>query len=171
MTISAALEECYANVDQDGDVWETIEIDHVALPGPQRFVLGTPVKDLFETMGFPVVFGGPDVSFTVAQFAFVRPSQEEGGPGRGRIRIDNVSRHLQPVLRAAVKSDQPIRVIYRCYHSTDRHDPETYSGLNLGNVSLTALSANGDLYYREIELKAFPGKTYELELFSALYGQ
>lgn len=171
MPLSAALEEAYASVDQDGDVWTTIQIDHVTLPGPLRFVQGVPVKDVFETMSFPIEVGGDPVSFTVADFGFVRPSQEEGGPGRGKIRIDNVSRHLQPVLRAAVQSDQPITVIYRVYHSTDTVNPETYSGLNLGNVALTALSATGDLYYQEVELQAFPRKTYTIELFPALFGQ
>ena len=61
--------------------------------------------------------------------------------------------------------------MYRVYHSKDLSNPETYDGLNLGNVSLTALSATGDLYYQEVELKAFPGKTYELLLYPALYGQ
>lgn len=171
MTISSELEEAYANVDQDGDVWVTIQIDHVTLPDPLRFVQGTPVKDVFETKSFPLSPGGTPVPFTVADFGFVRPSQEEGGPGRGRIKVDNVSRHLQPVLRAATQSDQPIKVVYRVYHSKDLSNPETYDGLNLGNVSLTALSATGDLYYQEVELKAFPGKTYELLLYPALYGQ
>lgn len=171
MTLSAALEECYANVDRDGDEWVTIEIDHVTLPAPLRFVQGVPVKDVFETLSFPLTPGGTPVPFTVAGFGVVRPSQEEGGPGRGRIRVDNVSRHLQPVLRAATQSDQPITVTYRVYHSKDQSNPEIYDGLNLGNVALAALSATGDLYYREIALKAFPAKTYELDLYPALFGQ
>jgi hypothetical protein len=41
----------------------------------------------------------------------------------------------------------------------------------MGTVTVTALSAAGDLFYEEIEMKAFPGRTYDLDTYPALYGQ
>lgn len=171
MTISAALEEAYAAADVVGDIWDTIEIDHPTLAEPLRFVRGAAVKDVFETMAFPVVFGGPNVTFTVVDFSFTRPGFEEGGQSKAKIRVDNISRILQGALRAAIASDQPFAITYRAYHSEDIPNPEIYSGLRMGAVSVSALSATGDLYYEEIEMKAFPAKTFNLTDYPALYGQ
>ena len=171
MTLAAALQEAYANVDVDGDLWETLELDHVTLSAPERFVRGTFLKDVFETKDFPVVPGGPAVTFKVVDFSCELPGQEDGTPGKARIRIDNVSLVLRNALREAKNSDQPIRVTYRAYSSKDPDHPEVYDGLKLRTVNVTALSCTGDLSYDEIELKAFPGKTYDLDSYPALYGQ
>lgn len=171
MMISAALAEAYAAVDVDGDVWETVELDHVTMEEPKRFVRGTPIKDVFETMSFPLVPGGVPVAFTVVDFSGILPGHDEGGPTKARLRIDNVSRILQQALREAVVSDQPITVTYRTYSSKDPDNPEVYTDLRLRSVSVTALSANGDLSYDSIEMKAFPGKTYDLTTYPALFGQ
>ena len=171
MTISAALAEAYAAVDVDGEIWETVELDHVTMPEPRRFVRGAPVKDEFETMNFPITAGGTPVPFTIVDFSGVLPGHDEGGPTKAKLRIDNVSRILQQALREAVLSDQPIMVTYRTYSSKDPSNPEVYTDLRLRTVSITALSATGDLSYDEIEMKAFPGKTYDLTLYPALFGQ
>lgn len=171
MALSTALQEAYAAVDVDGDLWETIELDHVTLAAPERFVRGSFVKDVFETMNFPVSPGGPHVVFKVVDFSCELPSQEEGSPGKAKIRIDNVSLVLRQALRDAKNSDQPIRVTYRCYSSKDLDNPEIYSGLKMRSVSVSALSATGEMSYDEIEMTAFPRATYELATYPALYGQ
>lgn len=170
MTLSAALAEAYASNDVSGDLLVTLEFNHITLEAPLRFVKGTRVKDLYETVTLPVA-GNPSAVFTVVDFSCQLPGQEEGGPTRARIRVDNVSGAIQQALRAAVASDQPFDVTYREYSTNDINNPEVYEGLRMGAVSVTALSASGDVFYEEIEMKAFPARTYDLDTYPALYGQ
>ncbi len=169
MTVSAALAEAYASNDIAVDVYETLEFDHVTLEAPLRFVRGTRVKGLYETVTLPVA-GDPEAVFTVVDFFWQPPGQEEDGVAEARIRIDNVSRAIQEALRAAVSSDQPFSVVYRGYAKTDPNHPEVYDGLKMRSVSVSAISASGNLSYEEIELKGFPRRTYDSALYSALYG-
>lgn len=164
------MAEAYASNDVKGDLLLTLEFDHITFPEPLRFVQGTRVKDLYETVTLPVP-GNPAAIFTVVDFSWQRPGQEEGGTTKAKIRVDNVSRALQEALRAAVASDEAFEVTYREYLTTDPNNPEIYVGLRMGTVTVTALSASGDLYYEEIEMKAFPGRTYDLDTYPALYGQ
>lgn len=170
MTISAAMAEAYAANDVRGDLLLTLQFDHVTFAEPLRFVQGTRVKDVYETVTLPVP-GNPSGVFTVVDFAWQRPGQEEGGTTRARIRIDNVSRAVQEALRSAIASDKPFQVTYREYLTTDPNNPEIYDGLRMGMVTVTPLSASGDLYFEQIELKGFPARTYDLETYPALYGQ
>lgn len=164
------MAEAYASNDVKGDLLLTLEFDHITFPEPLRFVQGTRVKDLYETVTLPVP-GNPAAIFTVVDFSWQRPGQEEGGTTRAKIRVDNVSRALQEALRGAIASDEAFEVTYREYLTTDPNNPEIYDGLRMGTVTVTALSASGDLYYEEIEMKAFPGRTYDLDTYPALYGQ
>lgn len=164
------MAEAYASNDVKGDLLLTLEFDHITFPEPLRFVQGTRVKDLYETVTLPVP-GNPSAIFTVVDFSWQRPGQEEGGTTRAKIRVDNVSRALQEALRGAIASDEAFEVTYREYLTTDPNNPEIYDGLRMGTVTVTALSASGDLYYEEIEMKAFPGRTYDLDTYPALYGQ
>lgn len=170
MALSVALEEAYAAVDVKGDVLDTLEFDHPTFSEPLRFVRGTRVRDLYETVALPVT-GNPAALFIVVDFSFTRPGQEEGGVTKAKLRIDNVSRQLQEALRAAINADQPFSVVYRAYSTLDPNHPEIYDGLRMGNVAVTPLSASGDLFYEEIEMKAFPALTYNLDDYPALYGQ
>ncbi|HEV2552709.1 MAG TPA: DUF1833 family protein [Bosea sp. (in: a-proteobacteria)] len=170
MALSTALEEAYAACDVEGDILDTLEFDHPTLATPLRFVQGTRVPGLYETVSLPVPVEGA-VDFTVVAFNFTRPGLEEGGVGRAKLRVDNVSRYLQEALRAAISSDQPFSVVYRAYSTLDTGNPEVFDGLRMGNVSVSPVSATGDLFYEEIEMKAFPGLTYTLDDYPALYGQ
>lgn len=169
MVLSVALTESYAAVDVDGDVYETVQFDNAVLIEPLRFVNGVPVKDVYETVSFPVTFGGPAVPFQVIPFSWTPPSQEEDGPGQARLRVDNISRHLREPLELATQSDQPFLVTYRAFHSKDVNNPDVWTGLLLKRVSVNAFSASGELTYVEIALKAFPKKTYDLQTYQALY--
>ena len=170
MVLSVAIEEAYAAADVKGDVLDTLEFDHPTLAEPLRFVKGTRVPGLYETVTLPVP-GNPAALFIVVDFGFTRPSQEEGGTTKAKLRVDNVSRQLQEALRAAIDADQPFSVTYRAYSTLDPNNPEIYDGLRMGNVQVSPYSANGDLFYEEIEMKAFPGLVYGLSEFPALYGQ
>lgn len=164
------MAEAYASNDVRGDLLLTLEFDHVTFPEPLRFVQGTRVPEIYETVTLPVP-GDPAAVFTVVDFSWQRPGQEEGGTTKARIRVDNVSRAIQGALRGAIASDKPFDVTYREYLTTDPNNPEIYDGLHMGTVSVTPLSASGDLYYEEMELKAFPARTYDLDTYPALYGQ
>lgn len=169
MTMSVALVEGYAAADVDGDVWETVQFDNAVLIEPLRFLNAVPVKDVFETKGFPVTSGGPLLPFQVIPFSWTPPSQEEDGPGQARLRVSNISGHLREPLELAVTSDQPFLVTYRAYHSKDLSNPDVWTGLRLKRVSVNAFSASGELTYVEIALKAFPRKTYDLQTYKALH--
>lgn len=170
MTLSAALTEAYAAADVKADLRVTLEFNHPTFLVPLRFVQGTRVKGLYETLTLPVP-GNPAAVFTVADFGWQRPGQEEGGTTKARIRVDNVSRILEEALDAGIASDEAFMVTYREYSMADPNHPEVYDGLRMSQVNVTALSASGDLYYEEIELKAFPRRTYDLVRYPALYGQ
>ncbi len=170
MVLSVALVEAYAAADVSGDTLDTLEFNHPTFLVPLRFVQGTRVKDLYETVTLPIP-GNPAAVFIVVAFDFTRPGQAEGGTTKAKVKVDNVSRQLQEALRAAISSDQKFSVIYRAYSTNDPNNPEVYDGLRMSSVSVTALSATGDLFYEEIEMKAYPGQTYSLALYQALYGQ
>lgn len=170
MALSAALEEAYAAVDISGELYDTLEFNHPTLEAPLRFVKGARIPGEYETKEFPVP-GNPAAVFTVVDFGFQRPGHDEGGTSKARIRVDNVSRILQGVLRDAIQADQPFSVTYRCYSTNDINHPDEYTGLRMSSVTVNALSAEGDLYYDEVELTGFPKKTYSLDLYPALYNQ
>lgn len=170
MALSVALTEAYAAVDVSGDIYHTLEFDHPTFSVPLRFVQGTRIVGEYETVALPVP-GNSAASFTVVDFSFTLPGQEEGGVTKARIRIDNVSQLLQGVLREAISSDYPFSVVYRAYSTNDLNNPEVYTGLKMRSVSLSAISAEGDLGYEEIEMQNFPGQTYSLDKYPALYGQ
>lgn len=170
MALSTALEEAYAAVDVSGDIYDTLEFNHPTLGAPLRFVKGVRIPGEYETLSLPVP-GNPAAEFTVVDFGFQRPGQDEGGTSKARIRVDNVSRVLQQALRDAISSDEAFSVTYRCYSTNDLNHPEEFTGLRMSSVSVNALSAEGDLYYEEVELQGFPKRTYDLEKYPALYGQ
>ncbi len=170
MTISAALAEAYAANDVSADLLFTIELNHITIEAPLRFVQGRHVKGVYESVTLPVP-GDPAAVFTVVDFSCQLPGQEEGGTTQARLRVDNVSRYLHEALRAAVSADQPYDLIYREYSTKDPNHPEIYTGLRLGKVKVSALSATGDLSYEEIEMRNFPTRTYDLVTYPALYGQ
>ncbi|AZO77471.1 hypothetical protein BLM15_07495 [Bosea sp. Tri-49] len=170
VALSVALQEAYAAVDVSGDILHTLEFNHPTFDEPQRFVQGTRIAGEYEAVSLPVP-GNLAAVFKIVDFGFTLPSQEEGGVSKAKIRIDNVSGQLQDALRGAISSDYPFTLVYRTYSTNDLNNPEVYFGLNLRKVSLNAYSAEGELSYEEVEMQAFPGLTYDLDLYPALYGQ
>lgn len=170
MTISQGLTEAYANLDNEGYVYDTIEVDHIALPEPLYFVKGTP--EAGTPLFIPLPIAGVGVrNFTIVDFGLQRPGQSDGGITRARLRVDNVSRILADVMSQVIASDKAFEVVYRAYWSLDLNDPEIYSGLRMNQVAITAYSAEGELYYDEVEMKAFPGEIYDLGRFPSLFYQ
>lgn len=167
--LSTAMQEAYASVDTSGDTYPTVEIGHVSFEAPLFFLAGVPKEEVFETMDLPV--DGVMRTHKVVDFGFTLPGHEEGGPTKARVRIDNVSSQISQALRAAIASDQPFTFTYRAFNTNDLDHPEVYSGLIMKSVDVDAFSASGELTFEEVDLKAYPRQTYDLETYPALYGQ
>jgi hypothetical protein len=171
VTIEQGLEEAYASVDNSGVVMDTIQIDHIALDEPLYFLKGTPKAGEFEVVQLPVVNGGVAsmANFVVIDFFMQRPGQDDSGITRAKIRIDNVSRILNQVMSEVIASDKPFDITYRAYWSEDVNNPEVFTGLHMNQVAINASSAEGEVFYDEVEMKAFPRETYDLARFPSLF--
>lgn len=164
MTLTAAMQEAYAANPGGEIVIETLELDHVTFEAPVRIA-----ANVDEDVALPLTSGGPDVAFKALAVSVTLPGVSEDGPTPMRIRIDNVSGYLLPYLRAAIQSTAPIGVIYRAYTSIDLSAPgDVIDGLQLRSVDLTATSAEGAVGFREIEMEAFPRRTYDQTFYPAL---
>jgi hypothetical protein len=103
------------------------------------------------------------------QVSITLPGVGQDGPTPAKVSIDNVSNLLLPYLRDAVQANSPISVVYRAYTSADMTQPgDVVDGLELWDVDLTAVSAEGTLKFRELELQAFPLSTYDQSYYPAL---
>lgn len=166
MSLTAAIEEAYAANPAGEVVFETLELDHITFVAPIRVVVNHT-----DDLDLPLTLGGTPVTFTACGAAVTRPGIDDDGPTPMRIRIDNVSQLLQPYLRDAIAATNPITVTYRAYSSTDLTQPgEVIGGLEIRDVSLTATAAEGSVSFRQIELQAFPLRTYDQEYYPALMG-
>ncbi|CAN7337176.1 DUF1833 domain-containing protein [Bosea sp. LjRoot90] len=170
MSLSVALEEAYAVNDVASDLLDTIEIDHVTFDEPVRLVRGRRVQGLYETVTLPVP-GNPAALFKVVAFDFTRPGMGDGGTVKAKAQINNVSGELHPALRSAIASDQPFSITYRVYSTEDPNNPEIFDGLKMSRVRINAFTAEGDLFFEEIEMMNFPRQIYDLARYAALYGQ
>jgi hypothetical protein len=164
MSVTAAMEEAYAANPRGEAVIETLELDHVTFAQPVYIATG--VED---DISLPPALGATAVAFKALQISVTPPGVSADGPTPMKVRIDNVSSFLLPYLRGAVASTEPITVTYRAYTTTDLTQPgEVFSGLELRDVSLNAVSAEGAVGFKEIELQAFPLATYDEQYFPAL---
>jgi hypothetical protein len=162
MSLTAAMEEAYADPDVQTLLYETFEINHPSFAtGPLYFVCNVE-KDmvlmnvLHRAVGVQVQLTGFD----------------DDGETQGNIVIDNVSSHLIGPLREAVKAGHPLTVIYRAFTEASLVTPgEVRGGMILSKVSLSATSASGTLEpASKHDTQAFPRKTYDPSIFKALHG-
>lgn len=164
MTLTAAMQEAYAANPAGEIVIETLELDHVTFDRPIRIA-----SNVEEDVSLPLTAGGSPVLFKALAVSVTLPGVSEDGPTPMRIRIDNVSGYLLPYLRAAIQSTSPIGVTYRAYTSIDLTAPgDVIDGLQLRSVDLTATSAEAAVGFREIEMEAFPRRTYDSTYYPAL---
>ncbi|MBS7698777.1 MULTISPECIES: DUF1833 family protein [unclassified Chelatococcus] len=164
MSLTEAMEESYASAARGDIIYETVEMDHVAFAAPVRVITGVD-----EAMSLPLALGGPTVLFEPLQVSITLPGVTEDGPTPAKVRIDNVSGLLLPYLREAIRATAPIKVIYRAYTTADLTQPgDVINDLELRSVTLNETYAEGSLGFREIELQAFPLKTYDDTFYPAL---
>lgn len=169
MTISEGLVQAYANADQKGFIYDTIEIDHIGLPQPLYFARG--IQDGDEDLRSITLPIGPGLqaNFVFVDFGLQRPGHEDGGITRAKLRVDNISKIIQDVMRDVIASDQAFSVTYRCYWSEDINSPEVFTGLRMNQVAITATSAEGELFYDEVDMQAYPREVYDLARFPTLF--
>lgn len=154
------MTEAYAAVPTDVFIYECIELDHVMFDAPVRVV---------SNAATDTVLGG--LVYKALPVLVSLPGFNEDGPTPAKISIDNTSSLLIGYLQAAIQSDQPIRVTYRAFRSDETFQVgDEISGLELWDVDVGPISAEGSLRYRELELQAFPLATYDAQYFPALQG-
>jgi hypothetical protein len=152
--------EAYAAVPTDVFIYECLELTHIMFDAPVRVVANSS-DDIF--------LGG--LRYTALPVSVSLPGFNEDGPTQARISIDNCSSLLVGYLQAAIQSDQPISVTYRAFRSDETFIVgDEISGLELWDVDVGPITAEGSLRYRELELQAFPLATYDAQSFPALQG-
>jgi hypothetical protein len=166
MSLTEAMKEAYAAIPAGVSVIETIELNHVTFAQPVRIATGVQ-----QDISLPPALGQPAVTFTALQISVTLPGAAADGPTAMTLKIDNVSSFLLPYLRDAIQSTTPIAVIYRAYASDDLTQPgDIVTGMELKDVALSATTAEATVTLKEIELQAFPLKTYDENYYPALQG-
>lgn len=162
MSLTAAMEEAYADPDIDTILYDTFVLNHPSfVDGPKYFVANVE-KDM--------VLG--NVLHTAVGIRIQLTGFDDDGETDGQITIDNISAHLIEPLRAAVRAGSPITVTYKAYTDSSTVSPgETRAGMILSKVSLNATSATGTLEpASKHDSQAFPRLVYDPTIFKALYG-
>jgi hypothetical protein len=172
MTLSAAIKEAYASCPSDVVELPTIEIYHSTWSSPVRLVRDR--QNLTATLeaGAP---NNPaeEVLFTAFPFNFSLPKIGEGRQEL-RITIDGASRILIDTIEAMdLTVDDPVRVIYRPYLSTDLSGPHMNPPLKLVCAGERAISINAKQVmlscgYADFMNRKFPRKIYRIEEFPGL---
>ncbi len=164
MSVTAAMEEAYAANPHGESVIETIELNHVAFDEPLRVASGVD-----EDIALPLTLGGTPVTFRAMPLQAVLPGQGEDGPTPMKLRIADINGVLTPYLEAAVQATGAIEVTYRAYTTSDLSQPGDVIGrLYLSAVDQDGGGAEGTVTFQEIELQAFPLKTYDEQYYPML---
>lgn len=162
MTMSNAMEEAYAAVKADDEIYETIEMGHPSFAEPVRIVTG-----VYDDKTF-FVPGVGNKLFQACSVDFTLPGENEDGPTQASVTIDGVSGMLRGYLKDAVQAGEAIMVTFRSYLGSEVNPGDVIDDLELWAVTLTATSANGTLKFREMELQTFPLATYDTQYYPAL---
>jgi hypothetical protein len=160
MARDPVMVEAYAAVNTEYFIYECLVLDHITFAEPIRVVANAAVD---TTLGGQVYKALP-MSVTLPGFG-------DDGPTPARVAIDNCSGLLISYLKEAIQSDEPIKVTYRAFLSDDPFIVgDEIEGLELWDVEVGPVTAEGSLRYRELELQAFPLATYDTAYFPTLQG-
>jgi hypothetical protein len=167
MSLTQAIQEAYADPEVDDDVFDTLELDHPTFATPIRIVANAE-----NDMTLPLEGGRGNVLFQACGVSIGLLGFDDDGPTTGELRIDNVSRKLQPYLKQAVQAGHSMTVTYRGYVTSDLSQPgEVRGGMLLSKVSLGPTTATGTLEAAtKADQQAFPRLTYSLAQYKALHG-
>jgi hypothetical protein len=170
-THNEALLEAYASCAPSSRVFYTLELWQASFAQPARVV-----ANVGDDMMFGIEQGAPRdagemVSFLACPFQAAYPEQREGQPPSTKITIDNVTRELVPLIRAALAVRQYIQVLYREYLSTDLTEP-AYGPVEfeLREVQMVGASLTGTAMVKNLQNKRFPrlNKNYDYIQFPSL---
>lgn len=174
MPISAtdAFEEAVAANEKSRIILVTLELIHSAFeeegqPAPVRCVRNTEdfVARLEDTAP---VNGGFNVVFKAIPFEIEYPRIGELG-AEASLRLDGVNREVSKYLDAAVKENEPVRVIFRGYL---HDDPDTVAlgpySLYLRHVKRRAAALEGSLIVADPRNQRVIKDVYDMDRFPAL---
>ena len=167
MSLNDAIREAYADPTLDDDIIETLELDHSTFDQPIRIVANAD-----EDMLLPLENGRGIVKFTACGVRLTLQGFDDDGPTSGRLEINNVSKLLQPHLKAAVRAGQSLLIVFRGYTTGNLSAPgEVRGGYLLSRVSLGVTAAVGTLEpATKADRQAFPRLTYSVSKYPALHG-
>jgi hypothetical protein len=169
MTLSEAIAEAYASCPPDVSELVTIEIYHPSWEAPVRLVRDR--VNLTATLEASAPNNPSEaVEFTAFPFEFSLPKK---GEGRQELRliIDGASRLLMDAVEALdLSDDQPVRVIYRPYLSSDLSGPHMNPPLRLSvrGISINQQQVSLSCGYADFANRKFPRRCYRIEEFPGL---
>jgi hypothetical protein len=169
MNLSAAIAEAYASCPADVVELSTIEVYHPTWAAPVRLVRDR--VNLTATLEASAPNDpGATVLFQAFPFDFTLPKRGEGRQEL-RLQIDNASRLLMNVIESMdLAADEPVRVIYRPYLSTDLSGPHMNPPLRLAvrSISVDLQRVVLSCGYADFANRKFPRRVYRVEEFPGL---
>lgn len=162
--LTQAQEEAYAAAPVAVVIIHTIQLAHPSWAQSVYLATGVEADIVLADEN------GVSRTFTACAFDVTPPSTGEGGPGDGRIAVDNVSGLLRPYLALAQESGLEIAVTYRAYRSDMPSSAgDVITGLVLKAVTLTATRAEGAIGHAEIGAQACPRQVFDQPRFPGIW--
>jgi hypothetical protein len=169
MSYSAAIAEAYASCPATVVELTTVEVYHSTWSSPLRLVRNrSNVTARLEATA--PNNPGASVVFTAFPFDFQLPAKGEGRQEL-RLRIANASRLLMDAIESLdLSTDDPVRVIYRPYLSTDLTAPALNPPLRLvvRAINADAQAVTLTCGYADFANRRFPRRLYTVEDFPGL---
>ncbi len=169
MSLSEALAEAYASCPSSVAELSTVEVYHPSWSSPVRLVRDR--INLVATLEASAPNNpGQAVTFQALPFDFTLPKRGEGRQELQLV-IDNASRLLMDAIEALdLSTDEPVRVIYRPYLSSDLSGPHMNPPLRLAvrSISITAQQVTLACGYADFANRRFPRRVYRVEEFPGL---
>lgn len=161
--LSEALKEAYASADAEVIVYHTLEIAHPAFTETLYVVRDWEDLNAYLEDGTPV-------TFTRFAFRLVQPEVSPEGVPIFQLEIDNVNREIVNNMQLATQSNDPVKITYREYISTDLSGPQNDPPLeaDLSNVKATVFLVTAQASFGNYRNKRFPNEEYTSERFPGL---
>lgn len=109
-------------------------------------------------------------TFMAAGFRILPPAESSEGLQELTIEIDNVDRRVGEFVRAVKRFNEPARVVYRNYISTDLTGPQNIPPLvlNLKDIKLTSETASGRATFFDLINAKFLNQYYTRRRYASL---
>lgn len=162
-SLEEAIKEAYASAPSNVTVLETLEIRHPSIGEVVRLVRNR--EDITATLETE-----EEVVFEGAAFSLSLPAAGENGLQEITVKVDNVDRRVSDFLSTAKDYEEPVRLIYRPYLSSDLSQPQMNPPLELylTDVNVTVFEVTGKATFADIINKRFPSDYYTRSRFPSL---